>query len=190
VRATLAASTFFEPIEINGETFVNDVLGANNPVYQLWTEAGDQWSDMAGLRLEDRIACLVSIGTGEPSLESFSDGLLAVATTLKEIATENSHVAAQFQTDWKDLDNSRRLFRFDVTHGLKEIGLEETDQWKLIETATRNYLEQQAVHQTLENCASILEECECTSHLYTLDRRLFYFSLLSQPLILQWLILS
>ncbi len=38
-RATSAATSFFDPIEIGQfrETFVDGALGRNNPVYALWT---------------------------------------------------------------------------------------------------------------------------------------------------------
>jgi predicted acylesterase/phospholipase RssA len=69
-RATSAASSFFDPITIGDfrQGFVDGATGANNPVYELWNEAQDIWPSKS---LEDKIKCLVSIGTGVPSLTPF-----------------------------------------------------------------------------------------------------------------------
>ncbi|GAB1318511.1 hypothetical protein MFIFM68171_08721 [Madurella fahalii] len=66
-RATSAATTFFYPINIDGETFIDGATGANNPVNYLWSEAGDIWGDGKGLD-ESLVQCLVSIGTRKPDL--------------------------------------------------------------------------------------------------------------------------
>ncbi|RKL23426.1 hypothetical protein BFJ72_g14493 [Fusarium proliferatum] len=70
-RATSAATTFFDPIAIGPcqEQFVDGALGANNPVYALWTQAQDVWGDD---QLRSRLRCLVSIGTGVPALKPSS----------------------------------------------------------------------------------------------------------------------
>lgn len=165
-RATSAASTFFEPIEIGDEGFLDGGTGANNPVYQLWTEAGDQWRNPPEIRLEDQISCLVSVGTGEPSIEPFGTNMLAVATTLRDLATQTQATAEQFQRDHSDLDDKRRLYRFNVTHGLEKIGLEEANQRKAIIAATRNYLQGQTIFRALESCGTLLEQRECVSRLF------------------------
>jgi predicted acylesterase/phospholipase RssA len=71
-RATLAASSFFGPIAVGtyGEEFVDGATGANNPVPQLW----DQARQLGRPELfEGQVKCLVSIGTGIPSLTPFKD---------------------------------------------------------------------------------------------------------------------
>src|SRR5436190_717198 len=76
-RATSAASSFFDPITIGNfeESFVDGATGANNPVYEVWNEAQDMWPSGS---LEDKIKCLVSIGTGVPSLTPFKDDLIGI----------------------------------------------------------------------------------------------------------------
>lgn len=86
-RATSATSTFFNPIESGDEGFVDGGSGANNLVYHMWTEAGDLWANTLGSRLEDKGSCLISVKTGESSIEPFRNNLLTVATTLKNLAT-------------------------------------------------------------------------------------------------------
>ena len=44
-RATSTATSFFNPVNIGTEGFVDGVAGANNPINELWTEAYDIWND-------------------------------------------------------------------------------------------------------------------------------------------------
>lgn len=57
-RATSAAPTCFEPIEVNGIKYGDGALGYNNPTRLAINEAHDLWP-------ERPIGCLVSLGTGE-----------------------------------------------------------------------------------------------------------------------------
>ena len=68
--------SFFDPITTGpfDEEFVDGALGANNPVYALWTQAQDVWGD----QLRDRMKCLVSIGTGEPTLRPVRDNVFGI----------------------------------------------------------------------------------------------------------------
>ena len=87
-----AASSFFDPTTIGdfGEGFVDGAIGANNPVYEVWNEAQDIWPLGS---LEERVQCLVSIGTGVPSLKPFTDDLVSVGRSLLAIATEMQKTA-------------------------------------------------------------------------------------------------
>jgi len=80
-RETSAASSFFDPITIIDfeESFVDGATGANNPVYEVWNEAQDIWPSSS---LEDKVKCLVSIGTGVPSLTPFKDDLIGIGQSL------------------------------------------------------------------------------------------------------------
>jgi patatin-like phospholipase/acyl hydrolase len=85
-RATSAATTFFDPISIGNfnEEFVDGALGANNPVFELWTQAKDIW----GEQLERKLRCVVSIGTCVPMVNSVRDDVAGIMVTLKKLATE------------------------------------------------------------------------------------------------------
>lgn len=76
------------------------------------------WSDEA---LEGNIKCLISIGTGVPSLDSYGSSLLEIAKTLKDIATETEKTAESFHRAHSDLDDGNRYCRFNVSHGLESI---------------------------------------------------------------------
>jgi predicted acylesterase/phospholipase RssA len=161
-RATSAASSFFEPVTIGdyGEVFVDGAMGANNPVGELWNQAKDTWPSEPP---EDNIKCLVSIGTGVPSLKAFGDNLLDVGQTLLAIATETEKTAERFCRDKSRLDDEGRYFRFNVLKGLEDIGLEDSKQRNAIIAATSRYVQSQAVFKQMKACGNNLTRRECAS---------------------------
>jgi hypothetical protein len=163
-RATSAASTFFEPIEIGpfGERFVDGATGSNNPIRELWAEAGDVWRDECPL--QDNIHCLVSIGTGVPAIHAFGSSLSQLAHTLKELATETEKTAATFEQEQRQLVNDFRYFRFNVTKGLENVGLAEIGKRNVVAAATGFYLSFEEVSRQMQRCGDSLKERVRTSH--------------------------
>ncbi|KAF2468373.1 FabD/lysophospholipase-like protein [Lindgomyces ingoldianus] len=154
-RATSAASSFFDPIAIGRfkEEFVDGATGANNPVMELWNEAQLMWGVEP---LEGKLQCLVSIGTGIPSLKPFPDDVLHIGEALVAIATETERTAERFRRDKAYLDDSSRYFRFNVVRGLEDIGLEESAKAKEIAAATRRYVTSQETFKQMQACAKNL----------------------------------
>jgi predicted acylesterase/phospholipase RssA len=159
-RATSAATSFFDPIAVGrfGEEFVDGATGANNPVRELWDQAQLAWGPEP---LEDRIKCLVSIGTGVPSLKLFKDDALQIHKTLAAIATETEQTAERFRREKASLDNTGCYYRFNVARGLENIGLEEAKKVKEMAAATRRYIASQEVHKQMQLCASNVAGKEC-----------------------------
>ena len=147
-RATSAASTFFDPIKIgpNDEEFVDGAVGLNNPVRQLWDEARFVWP---GERLEERVKLIVSIGTGIPGTAPFGQQLWEVLQTLQAIATETETTADNFHRDHVDLARAHKYFRFNVAHGLQNVGLEDANQRSTIAAATRRYITSPVMEDSL-----------------------------------------
>ncbi|KAK6393510.1 hypothetical protein LTR65_002382 [Meristemomyces frigidus] len=165
-RATAAATTFFSPIEIAGESFVDGATGANNPIPTLWSEAWDIWGAEEGRdwKLEDNIRCFVSIGTGVPSLRGYGDqNLVAMFQTLVDISTASQRAAEDFRRQHSTMCGEGRFHRFDVDRGLGDIGLEEAAKLNDIRAATREYVQTEIVHQGMEKCAEMLRERESGS---------------------------
>jgi hypothetical protein len=162
VRATSAASTFFDPISIGPrkQGFVDGATGANNPIRQLWIDAREIWKSE---RLEDNIGCIVSIGTGVPSVKKFGKDAIDVFNTLKRIAVETEKAAREFHQEHTDLDDSDRYFRFNVPDRLTDIGLEEISEISTIVDATQYYLEGEVVYKLLRKCAKALGVRKCKS---------------------------
>ena len=159
-RATSAASSFFDPIAIGRyeEEFMDGATGANNPVWQVWDQAQLMW----GLQpLEGRIKCLVSIGTGVPSLKPFQDNVFHIGQTLILIATETEQTAEKFRRDKMHLDNTGQYYRFNVIRRLEEIGLEESKKRKEIAAATWGYVGSQDVLKRMQMCADNMAGREC-----------------------------
>lgn len=158
-RATWAASSFFDPITVGefGESFVDGATGANNPVYEVWNEAQDVWPSGS---LEDKIKCLVSIGTGVPSLTPFKDDLISIGPSLLAIATETEKTAERFSRDKSSLEETGRYYRFNVLRGLEDIALEDSKRKNAIIAATDRYLESQAVFKQMKACADNMSRRE------------------------------
>ncbi|KAK2791301.1 hypothetical protein FQN52_004978 [Onygenales sp. PD_12] len=181
-RATSAASSFFDPITIgpNSQCFVDGATGANNPVRQLWREANDVWSTGS---LEDKIGCIVSIGTGVPSIKKFGKDGLDIFHTLKRLATETEATARDFLQEHSELDDSNRYFRFNVPDGLSEIGLEEIAESTAIVEATHYYLANETIQKQIKACARVLGQKECitASNTLTSDDPLCFLALSERP---------
>ncbi|SLM40190.1 patatin family protein [Lasallia pustulata] len=143
-RATSAASSFFDPITIGDfhEGFVDGATGANNPVYEVWNEAQDMWPSGS---FEDNVRCVVSLGTGVPSLKPFTNDLVGIGQNLLAIATETEKTAERYFRDKSGLDNKGRYYRFNVLRGLEDIGLEDSKGKNAIIAAIDRYIESQAV---------------------------------------------
>ncbi|MCJ1388247.1 hypothetical protein MMC18_001092 [Xylographa bjoerkii] len=168
-RATSAASSFFDSITFGNDTFIDGAIGANNPIMKLWTEAGDIWSRGSRRQLNEQIQCLISVGTGVPSLKSFGDDLLEIGKTLIAIATQTEATAEQFQQDHADLDVGKRLFRFNVLQGLEAIGLEDAGKKDAVIVATRRYLSLQTIFRRKKLLSTALQFYRQTLGILGLD---------------------
>jgi hypothetical protein len=159
-RATSAASFFFDPIAVGrfGEEFLDGATGANNPVRDVWDQAQLVWGPEP---LEGKIKCLVSIGTGVPSIKPFKDDVLRIGETLIAIATETEQTAEKFRREKPLLDSTGRYYRFNVVRGLEDIGLEESKKVKQIAAATRRYIGSQDVFKQMQACAGNISGTAC-----------------------------
>lgn len=135
-RATSAAATFFDPIRIGRQEYVDGATGANNPVEIVFEEAASIWPDAIS-----RVQCLVSIGTGLPEVRDFGDNLKEVARTLKSIATETEATQSRFAKTVLFRGLAGRYFRFNVDRGLSGVALDEHLKLHIVEAATEMYLE-------------------------------------------------
>lgn len=159
-RATSAATTFFDPITIDGETFVDGATGANNPVNELWSEAGDIWGDGGGLD-PSKVQSLVSIGTGTPASVAFGPDVAGLSRALKAISTETEMTASTFQKHHSKLFQAGRAFRFSVVAGLEHVGLHEVEKWDEIKASTNAYMQAEDTFIKLRQCALMLKERQC-----------------------------
>ncbi|KAI9931191.1 hypothetical protein MW887_010851 [Aspergillus wentii] len=141
-RATSAAPTFFKRKKIGapdreGE-FVDGVMGSNNPVKLVLTEAQRIFPP-------DRpVSCIVSIGTGKKYISQVkSPSLLqriipiSLIMAVKDMTTDCEAVAEEME---RRFANVPVYFRFNVEHGLQSVGLGEYKQLGNIKAQTIQYL--------------------------------------------------
>lgn len=131
VRATSAAPTFFDPIHINGEEYVDGGLGCNNPCKEVYEEAQRLWPDR-------EIGCIISLGTGMPRVLSMQNPSLLSSWWPKDWTETLLRVATLCDQIHQEMLRKRELrgkyFRFNVQQGMQTISLEE---WKKLgEVAT------------------------------------------------------
>jgi hypothetical protein len=153
-RATSAATTFFDPVEIgkppNPKKYIDAGIKFNNPSKALKTECGNIWGDVYG-RMdpnEYQIACFLSIGTG------FSKIARMDAVTLKQKISEKfqvplaavevmKNIVSDTETTNFDLGKefTRGIYhRFNVEQGLQEVELFEFEKIASIRADTNDYL--------------------------------------------------
>ena len=138
---------------IEGEPFIDGGLGANNPIDYLWNE-----SHLLFPQLEAKLGCILSIGTGHSGLQSIKDSNLGqLFKTLKRITTETTETANRFAHGHPELMRSEIYYRFDVTHGLAKVKLDEWKEEPIINSATRNYMRVAQVAHAAERCAGVLD---------------------------------
>ncbi|KAE9366396.1 phospholipase [Stipitochalara longipes BDJ] len=165
VRATSAATSFFEPVTIGprGRKYVDGGLGGtNNPVEQLWNEAQNIWCHDSELELSTLLKCFISIGTGDPGRKPIAEGLFGFfLKTLVDLATQTEDTAKTFVDRHRRLYEKKRYFRFNVQQGLQDVGLEEYKKAGLIEAATAGYMDGQETRSSVQACAINLKQKHC-----------------------------
>ncbi|KAK3896667.1 acyl transferase/acyl hydrolase/lysophospholipase [Staphylotrichum tortipilum] len=154
-RATSAAPTFFDPLQVGNMTTLRDgSLRNNNPVM----EAMDEIESEFGATDSD-IACLVSIGTGVSKTEFFRDDLKSVAKACAKIATETEETEETFRRVYAALGKPlhERYFRFEVDQGLQEMGMEEWKKMSQVFDVTTTYLNSGPRKEAMGRCAALFQ---------------------------------
>lgn len=155
-RATSAASTFFDPLELHdGSTrssFIDGGLKHNNPVKVVFKEAQDVW----GL---ERPLFLISVGTGDAPSGQFHGSLQSVVEGLTKIATDTKQADEEFYNNRKSLPQLAGYWRLNVP-SMAIIGLEEYKLCDAIQGATQGYLKIGETKTKLEECVMELAETE------------------------------
>jgi predicted acylesterase/phospholipase RssA len=147
-RATSAATTFFAPIAIGayGQTFADGAVAYNNPIQLVYREAETLWPGAVN------DATLISIGTGSAPSPALEGNIVSVVQALKNIVVQTETTADDFFSDHGHMANNDQLFRFNVYHGLAEIGLEEYRERRKVADATHSYLATGETRQRWKKC--------------------------------------
>ncbi|RBA22458.1 hypothetical protein FPRO05_00805 [Fusarium proliferatum] len=154
-RATSAATTFFNPVSIEGMKFVDGALGANNPVDQVEEEAMEIWCPSTG-NLQPLVKCFISIGTGRLPAYNIDDRVDKFIGALAKMATDAEKIAEASIKRWRQHFEQGRYFRFNVDHGLQTVGMKEYRKKRDIQAATDRYLDSQVQSFWVQRCVENL----------------------------------
>lgn len=151
-RATSAASRLFEPIKIGprNQEFVDGALRHNNPIQIVDLESDELFPG------EDRF--IISIGTGSAPGSAVTGNLLELMQTLKKIVTDSEEKNNIFRQKNLQMVREGRLFRFNVFHGLADVGLHEHEHVNLIADHTDAYLRLPDTRRDVIDCVSKMKE--------------------------------
>ena len=147
-RATSAAPTFFPPIMIGNPptAYVDGGLGYNNPIRPLMEEASRIWP-------QRDIGCIVSIGTGVRDSRDVGRTIQSLFETLRDMSVDTENVAREFKEEIGSRYAKQNIYyRFNVQHGLEQVGLEEWKELDRTKLATQAYLNDHRAE--VELCAS------------------------------------
>lgn len=145
-----AASTFFPPVDIGWRTFLDGAqAGDNNPIEVADAESAEMFPG------QDRM--FVSLGTGRGLPEEITGNLQHLLKALVNILTESERRNKRFHDSHKQLVLNQQLFRFNVTAGLGQIGLEEHLAIGRIAEFTALYFQEPGVLSALNTCAAALK---------------------------------
>ncbi|PNS20536.1 hypothetical protein CAC42_5986 [Sphaceloma murrayae] len=156
-RATSAATSFFPPVDVTvaGITrrFHDGALGANNPVNELWMEAGREWP-AAGL--EGQVRSLLSVGTGRSVQKVFGEGIRDVMGGIAAIATETDVTAEQFAGMHLGFATGRgkRYWRFNPPD-LSDVGLDGVAMKGVISQRCERYGEEEETRERMGEWAEV-----------------------------------
>ncbi|RDL41440.1 uncharacterized protein BP5553_01419 [Venustampulla echinocandica] len=147
-RATSAATTFFDPIKIGkyGQQFADGGVLYNNPIQPVEREASAIWPGCM------ESAVIVSIGTGSAPGGAFKGNLKKIIDGMKKIVTETERTDNDFFRAHQAMFVHNRLYRFNVFHGLADVGLEESKEKEKVANVTQTFLERADVQNLTNTC--------------------------------------
>jgi calcium-independent phospholipase A2-gamma len=170
VRATSAATTFFEPL-VHGppesrSRYIDAGLGFNNPADLVFEEAASFWTDTGYLNTERDIGCFLTLGTGMGDVTRMDNDTIVKAVSakfrvpkqaveaMKKIATstEPTHrnMAQRFDHD------TGVYQRFNVDQGLQAVSLFDYEKLEEIGTDARAYLGKHTVRMQLSKAVEVM----------------------------------
>lgn len=181
MRACIAAPTYFKPVEMGGETYIDGGLGGYNPAPFAVEEARRLWDIDP-----DDMAAFVSLGSGIRRQLTIKTGPLAASMSLVRAL---AHVAQDSEADHQRTFNlfqrGRNLgayYRFNVAHGLENIAMDDAESIAKISELTSFHQDDPFVKAQTSSCVQSLasryvsmliggsEELDWTVHLPRMRR--------------------
>ncbi|KAK4950931.1 hypothetical protein LTR10_010924 [Elasticomyces elasticus] len=185
-RATSAAPTFFDPIDIGlpPVRYLDAGLGFNNPAEVVFDEVRERWPGR-------RIGVFLSLGTGKETgialtREASHFGFRKQADLVGAMMKLTTSAARTHDQMWKKFSRtgdrgSQVYFRFNVDGGFEKVGLQE---WKRIgEMAgqTKAYLSGAQIQDENKTCAASIRRLSHRSKPFELSSKVFVPNHESEP---------
>ena len=125
----------------------------NNPIRALLDEASRIWNPVD----QSRIGCVLSIGTGVKPIKAMGTITPSIAETLSEIARDTEDIAKDFENELRQHGPkfpNMQYFRMNVEQDVGDVGLEEHKEFRRINQATNDFLNQK--EEKVDNCAKAM----------------------------------
>ncbi|KAJ7889886.1 acyl transferase/acyl hydrolase/lysophospholipase [Mycena olivaceomarginata] len=159
-RATSATPTFFKQIKIafsgGEEAFVDSGISHSNPTAYLL-------SDARVLFPHHQIACIISLGTGQPHTINIPKPSLLnrflpldIMKAIQDMATDCEREHQPFAQCFEGIANL--YFRFNLGQGVQDIQLNQWERLSDVVANTRQYLQSEPVVNQLSDAAKSLSE--------------------------------
>ena len=152
LRATSAASTFFDPYQHGDMRFVDGGFAYNNPVLRVMIEATDLWG-------VDQPALLISIGTGESFGKSLGGNLKNLAQRAVKLTMQTERTAEDFYASHRSMVDAGMYYRFNVPN-LTSIGMQEHEEIETIKAFTSTYLTKTATGEEIVAAAHKIQDVD------------------------------
>lgn len=133
-----------------GQEFADGAVLYNNPIQLVEREASTIWPG----RMESAI--MVSIGTGSAPGGAFKGNLMKIVDAMKKIVTQTERTNEDFYLAHQAMLYQNRLYRFNVDHGLADVGLDEAKEKQKIASTTQTYLEKAETRGRAKLCVEQL----------------------------------
>ncbi|KAF2675594.1 FabD/lysophospholipase-like protein [Lentithecium fluviatile CBS 122367] len=155
MRACVASPTYFDAVDMAGETYLDGSMGGSNPGAFALEEANALWD----IDLDD-IGAFVSLGTGIPKLHAFQSGSfgssMSLVKTLVHIAQDSESEHERLLAAFKRSRNSAAYYRFNVSQGLADIAVDEYASTEPIFAFTQRYLDEGLTSSQMNECVQSL----------------------------------
>ncbi|KAG8782384.1 hypothetical protein FRC12_020889 [Ceratobasidium sp. 428] len=157
-RATSAAPKFFKPALITEDhtemRYIDGGLRCNNPTNELLNESANYFT--AGRE----VACILSIGTGRRGKIQLPDVGMVPKLQLWHIVKLLQKISLDCERTHQELEirfhRKNTYFRFNVDHGMENVGLAEWDKNSSIRADTRTYTQDDSTDNSINKAVEAI----------------------------------
>ena len=155
--ATAAAPAYFKRVKLQHDDSIwvdgGFTQNRNNPIHEVVAEIEREKAFKS-----KKIGCLLSIGTGAPSVKDISNHVIPMMKHAIDMLTDSEEIANEFAKTKTcvALETSNRYFRFNVPHGMDSINLDDYKETSKMRALTDNYLRVVGTGNAVLKCAETL----------------------------------